>query len=69
METIKEQLRSDWDKKYDLMKEMYPEKENDRGLFESFVNFLWVAKCMNELLNNYYYIYYGKEKEHYKRVS
>lgn len=36
---FKLQLRSDCDKKYDLMEKMHPEEEHDRGLFESVVNF------------------------------
>ena len=39
MEEIKSQLRSGWNKTYDLMEKMNPEEEYDRGLFESLVNF------------------------------
>lgn len=36
---FKLQLRSDWNKTYDLMEKTSPEEELDRGLFESLVNF------------------------------
>lgn len=36
---FKLQLRSGWNKTYDLMEKMNPEEELDRGLFESVINF------------------------------